>query len=557
MAYQVIARKWRPKNFTELVGQNHVGQTLQNALRSGRLPHALLLTGPRGTGKTSTARILAKSLRCPNAKDFIPCEVCQDCQDISSGRSFDVIELDGASNNGVDAIRELQEGVRSMPSSGKYKLYIIDEVHMLSISAFNALLKTLEEPPEHVVFVLATTEVQKIPNTILSRCQRFDFRRISVRLVADHLKQICKADKVKADDESLWIIARQGGGSMRDSQSLLDQVITFTNGDLEHSKVVAVLGLTDRGLLLDTLKALAARNSQEVLNIIERLFTSGHDPQIFAQDLIEELRHLLIVAMNPSEASRIVDLPDSEISQLAELCKELSSEDIHMLFDMSLKGHADLARSQEPRLVLEMLLLRMASTPHIESLNALIRSGGAPAPRPRPTQKVVQKTTTPAASAPAPQKAAPKAAPVSNEPLTPGADAESWFKFVQKIKSLNMTMGAQLENTSLISLEGSKLILGLPEALQFLHDQVKSPAFLAQLKNYLKTFWGQDYEVDVQLGVEATSAPASAKELGQKKAQDEQKRVRNEIEEHPLVQAAQKNLKVKIETINESAKEKS
>jgi DNA polymerase III subunit gamma/tau len=209
MSYQVIARKWRPQSFQQLVGQEHISVTLLNALKNGRLPQALLFTGPRGTGKTSTARILAKSLRCPNAKDFVPCNECPACEDVALGRSVDVIEIDGASNNGVDAIRELRDTVGYMPSSGKYKVYIIDEVHMLSTSAFNALLKTLEEPPAHVVFIMATTEVQKIPNTILSRCQRFDFRRIPSRQIAQHLEKICKADKVKTEPEALWLLARQ------------------------------------------------------------------------------------------------------------------------------------------------------------------------------------------------------------------------------------------------------------------------------------------------------------------------------------------------------------
>jgi len=221
LSYQVIARKWRPQNFEQLVGQAHISTTLQNALKNQRLPHAILFTGPRGTGKTSSARILAKALRCPNAKDFIPCGVCTECEEIALSRSPSVLEIDGASNNGVDAIRELRDTVAYSPSSGKYKIYIIDEVHMLSTSAFNALLKTLEEPPAHVVFIMATTEVHKIPQTILSRCQRFDFRRIPTRQITEHLHMICQKDKIQAEDDALWMIARQGDGSMRDSQSCL------------------------------------------------------------------------------------------------------------------------------------------------------------------------------------------------------------------------------------------------------------------------------------------------------------------------------------------------
>ena len=274
----MIARKWRPQSFQELVGQDHISTTLLNAIRHNRLPQALLFTGVRGTGKTSTARIVAKSLRCPNAiaaGDAVPCNQCPTCTDISEGRSLDVIEIDGASNNGVDAVRELRETVGYMPSSGRYKVYIIDEVHMLSTSAFNALLKTLEEPPPHVVFIMATTEVQKIPNTILSRCQRFDFRRIPSRQIATHLEKISAAENVKFETEALWLIARQGDGSLRDSQSLLDQVITFCDGTVTLAKVVEVLGLTDRTLLLEALAALVTRDSLKTVRVIEKIFPTS------------------------------------------------------------------------------------------------------------------------------------------------------------------------------------------------------------------------------------------------------------------------------------------
>ena len=316
MAYQVIARKWRPKNFNEIVGQDHISQTISNALKSDRLPHALLFTGPRGTGKTSSARILAKALRCPNSENYIPCDKCSECDLISSGQSLDVLEIDGASNNGVDAVRELRDSLGYMPSSGKFKVYIIDEVHMLSGSAFNALLKTLEEPPEHIKFVLATTEAHKIPNTILSRCQRFDFRRIPTRKIAEHLESICKEENLKFEPEALWALARQGDGSMRDSQSLLDQVITFADGSLTLEKVVSALGLTDRSLLTATLEALVNRDGQKAIEVVSKIFDSGLNSNIFIQDLLEDIRHLLLVKVSPKNLS-MVDLPDSEIDPLS------------------------------------------------------------------------------------------------------------------------------------------------------------------------------------------------------------------------------------------------
>lgn len=374
--YQVIARKWRPQSFQDLVGQDHISTTLLNAVRGDRLPQALLFTGVRGTGKTSTARILAKSLRCPNVKDYVPCGVCRDCEDIATSRAVDVIEIDGASNNGVDAIRELRESVGYMPSSGRYKVYIIDEVHMLSTAAFNALLKTLEEPPAHVVFVLATTESQKIPNTILSRCQRFDFRRIPSRQIADQLMKICSAEGVHVSPEAVWSIARQADGSMRDSQSLLDQVITFSNKEITLEKVIEVLGLTDRQLVIDGVTALVRRDSNLALGLIEKVHRTGVDPKIFAQDLLEEVRNTLMVRLCKDDPARVVDLSDSEIQALAALAQETTEEDLHALFDMMLKGVADLLRASDPRLVLEMVVLRVASSPSMTSLRALF-SGSA------------------------------------------------------------------------------------------------------------------------------------------------------------------------------------
>jgi len=404
LAYQVIARKWRPQSFGDLVGQEHISRTLLNALRNDRLPQALLFTGVRGTGKTSSARILAKSLRCPNAKDFVPCGKCHDCEQIAESRAIDVIEIDGASNNGVDAIRELRENVGYMPSSGRYKIYIIDEVHMLTGSAFNALLKTLEEPPAHVIFIMATTEAQKIPNTILSRCQRFDFRRIPLRQIASHLGKICDTEGVKYENEALWTIARHGDGSLRDSQSRLDQVITFCDGVLSLEKVIEVLGLTDRSLLVATLEALVTRDTQKVVDVIESLFKAGYDPKVFAEDLLEEIRNALLVRLVPEDPARVCDLPEAEIDHLRAMTQGLSEEDLHMLFDMALKGINDLLRSQDARLVLEMLLLRMAAAPRIASLAALCNVGDSappmpPSAAPAPVPAAVQTTAMAAPSA--------------------------------------------------------------------------------------------------------------------------------------------------------------
>lgn len=553
MSYQVIARKWRPKNFEELVGQHHVSQTLINALRADRMPHALLFTGPRGTGKTSTARILAKSLRCPKAKDFIPCDNCPECQDISVGRSVDVVEIDGASNNGVDAIRELRDAVGYMPSSGRFKIYIIDEVHMLSGSAFNALLKTLEEPPDHVIFVMATTEVQKIPTTILSRCQRFDFRRIPLRMIADHLKEICKTEKVKAETEALWLLARQGDGSMRDSQSLLEQVISFTESDLTAAKVTEVLGLTDRVLLLKTLRSLVERDAKNILEVINGLYQSGHDPSLFMRDLLEELRHLLLVKVTDAKAPEAVDLSLEEIQNLRELGESLSEEDIHLLFDMALKGAQDILRSQDSRVVLEMLLLRMGTAPRVQDIARMMQNsrayvdnavspnihGGAPS-KPSATPKNQQSNTNKAA----------------DTHKTTGSNAngpeQQWLAFVTQVKSVNSVIGAKLDHLKLVEITDKLVQIAIPEKFKFLADQVKTDDFLKKISNYLNTFWGKKLKVEV---VDAGHVPkphaATARDLAKENSELAEKELRAEIEKHPLVQSISSHFNVEMKSIKE------
>lgn len=581
MSYQVIARKWRPQSFTDVVGQNHITQTLSNALKNGRLPHALLFTGPRGTGKTSSARILAKALRCPNAVNFVPCNECDSCREIATGSSVDVIEIDGASNNGVDSIRELRETVAFMPTSGKYKVYIIDEVHMLSTSAFNALLKTLEEPPGHVVFIMATTEVHKIPQTILSRCQRFDFRRIPTRQITERLKMICDADGVPSEDEALWVIARQGDGSMRDSQSLLDQVITFANGPLTRANVVEILGLTDRALLFDTLNALVDRDSKAVLTVIEKISTAGFEPHLFSQDLLEMIRNLLLVKVSESQAASILEMPDTELQALQEMAGRLSEEDIHMLFDMALKGGSDIPRAQDPRIVLEVILLRMASAPKLVDLKGLLQSGAIPshsaggarpyvppvAPPVKGHQRLQESQTVreyptgldamkaaldnkpkakpevaPAPVAPPPEPEAPKLASGS----TP---QEKWVNFVELLRQDDALFAAKVENLLFVKEEGKLISLGVPPKLVFLKEQMSDTSVRKKLQGFIDSYWGAGYSFEVLM--KGDQAGESAQSLQQKKVQLAEDEIRNKIAENPMVKAAQEAFQSQIKSIVE------
>lgn len=586
LSYQVIARKWRPQSFTDVVGQNHITQTLSNALKNGRLPHALLFTGPRGTGKTSSARILAKALRCPNAENFVPCNNCDSCNEISSGSSVDVMEIDGASNNGVDAIRELRETVAFMPSRGKYKIYIIDEVHMLSTSAFNALLKTLEEPPPHVIFIMATTEVHKIPQTILSRCQRFDFRRIPTRQITERLALITEQEGVSAEEEALWVIARQGDGSMRDSQSLLDQVITFANGPLTRETVVAILGLTDRALLFETLQGLIARDSKAIMTVIEKIASAGFEPHLFSQDLLEMIRNLLLVKVSESHAGDILDLPDSELHLLAEMSQRLPEEDIHMLFDMALKGGNDIPRAQDPRIVLEVLLLRMASAPKLVDLKTLLSQGGLPshsaggarqsytppvvpkAPghsRLKDAQKVPEvpqglEALKSAVVESKPQKVKPQAiaaepaAPVIEEPkIATGATVqERWVHFVELLRQDDALFAAKIENLLFVKEEGKLLSFAVPAKLAFLKDQMADSQVRKKLQGFIDSYWGAGYSFEVLMSRDQVGESAHA--LQQKKVQMAEDELRTKIADNPMVKAAQEVFNGQIKSIVELKK---
>lgn len=567
MSYQVIARRWRSQSFDDLVGQKHISQMILNSLRNDRLPHALLFCGPRGVGKTSTARILAKSLRCPNAKDFNACNTCKSCEEVMQGHGIDVLEIDGASNNGVDAIRELRDTVSYMPSSGKYKVYIIDEVHMLSTSAFNALLKTLEEPPAHVKFIFATTEPQKVPLTVLGRCQRFDFRRIPTRDIVNHLKHICQSEGVTAEDSALWTIARLADGSMRDGQGLLDQSINYCDKNITDKKIAEVLGLTDRALLNDTLKALTERNLKKTYQLVEHVFSSGLDAKIFAQDLLELTRHLLMVKLS-TEKSAIVDLAEGDVTFLKNLGATLSEEEIHGVFDMLLKGVSDLARSSSQRIVLEMLLLRVASSPRIVEIKKLLASvtsgqvvvSAQNPPAATAASGVNQKNSSPAVVTPAATMTSAGGnnsqsgfnnIPLASKTSSSSPSAEGWAQFVSKVKGLQPALGAKLDYAAFLSIENSTVRLGYKKAQEFLYNQVIEPKSVTMIQNYLQTFWGPGLKVNIQLLSDAEGAlsPKAKEEITQQQKKSE---IQKDVENHPLVQKAQKTFKVQIQEIKEN-----
>ena len=372
MSYLVLARKKRPQVFEDVIGQRPITQTLQNAISQNRVAHAFLFTGPRGVGKTSTARILAKALNCEKGPQTDPCNQCSVCKEISDGNSIDVIEIDGASNRGIDEVRELKENVRYTPAKSRYKIFIIDEVHMLTLPAFNALLKTLEEPPSHIVFIFATTEPHKIPATILSRCQRYDFKRIPLIEIVQHLRRIVDDEKIEISQRGLSLIARESEGSMRDAQSLLDRLISYGGDKIRDEEITGVLGLIDQKMLSDTIEAIAARDAGRCLEIVEQIYQFGHDIQHFCHELLQYLRNLILLKVS-SHAEPFLELPGEEIDTLKKQAEKFRFDQLNQLFGLLLKGEEGVAQSTFPRTMLEMTLIRMAMLHSVLPIDEIIK----------------------------------------------------------------------------------------------------------------------------------------------------------------------------------------
>ncbi|MFA5511187.1 MAG: DNA polymerase III subunit gamma/tau [Candidatus Kapaibacterium sp.] len=369
--FVVTARKWRPLFFKDVVGQEHITQTLKNAVLKNRIHHAYLFSGPRGVGKTTTARILSRSINCLNPQDAEPCNQCDNCKAVMDGRSLDIIEIDGASNNSVDDIRKLRENAKYPPSNGRYKMYIIDEVHMLSNAAFNALLKTLEEPPPHLLFVFATTEVHKVLPTITSRCQRFDFRRMEIDDITRQLKYISEREGITIDEESLLSIAKKGDGSMRDSQSIFDQVIAFCGKNIIYSELTDALHLIDEEFFFNISESVAAKNTSAVFELAGKVVRKGYDFQETLQGLLEHLRNLTVVKVTNDPT--LIETSSQMRRKYLETAESFTKLDLIRMMNHVAKAEQSLKYSPQPRIRFELALLQLTQIDSTLEISELIK----------------------------------------------------------------------------------------------------------------------------------------------------------------------------------------
>ncbi len=460
--YQVLARKWRPQRFADVAGQEHVVRTLANAVAAGRVAHAYLFCGPRGVGKTTAARLLARALQCSTGPTPSPCGTCSACVEIAAGNAVDVAEIDGASNNGVDDVRAIRENARYLPSRDRYKIYIIDEVHMLSTPAFNALLKTLEEPPPHVKFIFATTEMHKVPETILSRCQIHTFRRLPLAVVAAKLREIAKAEGFALDDETLSLLARQAEGGMRDALSLLDQIVSSCGPNPSPEAVAEALGAVDRRAVNAICAALCRRDATAVVSLLGEQHARGQEAKRVAAALCEELRDVLVAKVTGTPPA---ELPDHEQKEIAALAKEADPAQLARLFDLVHRTLGDLSRAFEPQLALEVALLQgvfLAPGAQVADLlarvEALAAAGPVAAAAPKAPAAPVRAPPPPAAAAPVRRAEPPLAR--RDDPSLP--TTERLAALVAAAIATSPRLGTALKHGRLRALAPGELSLAYP-----------------------------------------------------------------------------------------------
>jgi DNA polymerase-3 subunit gamma/tau len=504
MSPQVMALKWRPQVFADMVGQEHVTRTLQNAIKADRMAHAYIFAGPRGVGKTTTARIFAKALNCPNLKDGEPCNACDLCEEVNQGSAMDVIEIDAASFNRIEDIRNLQEQVGTYPAKAKYKVYIFDEAHRISKAAFDAFLKTLEEPPAHVIFILASTEIHSFPATVQSRCQRFEFRSMGMETLLKQLRRIADAEKIGIDDKALYQIARSGGGSMRDAQRNLDQLVAFSGKTITLEDIRVVLGTIEGEVYLKLVEAAVGQDAPSALTVVKGVMDGGKDLEHFYAGLLETFRHLAVAKAYPSSAPALIPLAADETQKLVHYSSQMEEAQILSSLRLLIEQEWAVRHSANPQIILETLVLELCRLKQLTSVGDLLRqveSGSAPASKAAPSRTVVSEApaafaakSTPAPSGPAAEVPAYAKAPAggsaqAGEPVLAVDEIEDpveaekspelarlkaqWTELLEKVGTQKKALQGVLVDTRPKHIDEGTLILVCKGP--FHHEQLSKP----------------------------------------------------------------------------------
>ncbi len=562
MSYLVLARKWRPQCFEDVIGQTHVTKTLQNALRQNRIAHALLFSGPRGVGKTSVARILSKALNCDRGPSPVPCNECPTCIRITEGNEVDVLEIDGASNRGIDEIRQLREDIKFKPTHCKYKINIIDEVHMLTKEAFNALLKTLEEPPPHVYFIFATTEPQRIPATIHSRCQHFEFRRLSMSELKSHLQRISDAEGLGLEEDAITLLARQAKGSVRDSLSLLDQIAAF--GAKTSSEVCQALGVVETVAVQRLAYSILNRNPSDALKLIDELYRFGHDLHGLTQQLIQFFRHLLVIkTVNHNNIEELVELSPEEIRNAVDMTGPYSKLDILQLLDTMLSESDAVRRSNSPKIRLELLILRLCQLEEtidlpdilgkIEGLLSKISTTPPTSPENHPTPKEIKREEPPKPATSYSSQQTPRDIPRhepsektgtenpskesvqditghadNNDPPDDKSYQERWEMFLVYMDKRSPVVSSSLRQCNFLGIENDTIKLACPS------DLIKTLITDPDRKDAIYSVIKQIFNKNLKFHIESSAKNSSKEES--KRHKDRQ----NQLISTPVVQEALK-----------------
>lgn len=557
MAYQVLARKWRPQVFEEVIGQAHIARALQNAVKVGKVAHAYLFSGPRGVGKTTMARILAKVLNCAEGPTPTPCNRCASCQEITGGQSVDVLEIDGASNTGVDDVRELRETVKYVPFQGKYKVYIIDEVHMLSNQAFNALLKTLEEPPPHMVFIFATTEPHKIPSTIRSRCQHFQFRRISRLDIVDRLNQIAVQEAIKIGEPELFLLAKGADGSMRDALGLLDQVLAYGGPHVRQEDLLAIMGVVDRPQILAMIQAIQQKDASRAVGKVRELVDQGHDLRQFCHELVETVRDLLMFKI-AKQPETLVECPLEEVEELKTLSQGFSAEELQWLFNIFSQTYEEIKNFFYPPFLLELAVVRAARIDSIEPLGTILEKVMAlekrlqnPAEMARPVSSTsplstqsMSKEDTGSSSQPQSLSVADSATTTKGEEMPEGSTQDisgQWQKVIQRVKNQRPYLASYLDQGVLVNLTDDELVIGYPKTSSFFVELIHKEENLNLITSLLKELFDKALRFKAIL-VESLPAAERTTKGGQQPASGGLPRATTPGDIHPAVKEALKIL---------------